>query len=61
MLETLHCQHCNAILGKLNLLKLRHVELACDECGEWSVFEPEDDDYVFKTSIDIDEDEDGGA
>ncbi len=50
MLEVLHCEHCNAILGRFKLIRLRHLELPCDECGEWSVFDVEMDDYVLKVA-----------
>jgi len=48
MIETIHCQHCNQILRRLNLRKLKHVEIQCAECGQWSTFDYEPETYVFK-------------
>lgn len=49
MKQALHCHHCNTILGEVDLMKLKHVEILCPECGEWSTFDDDPDAYVFKT------------
>jgi phage FluMu protein Com len=48
MKESIHCQHCNAILGNVNLRKLLHVEIQCADCGEWSTFDYDPETHVFK-------------
>lgn len=48
MKETIHCLVCNAILGKIDLGRLKHVEIRCAECGEWSQFDYDPVNYVMK-------------